>query len=104
MEYLATNNRLYKSIFKFLDIKLTDIELRKDAYGGILFIFPNEQYGLLGWRDTSILGISHKLVEQVQKMFDLEKDYIYGVIGRYIEDRYKLEVNDTFLFNQFIIC
>lgn len=104
MEYIIVNNKLHSLIFKFLDIKLSGIELRKDAYGGILFIFPNEKYGLLGWRNTNILGIGHGLAGQVQKMFNLERDYTYDVIGKYVETKYKLEVKETFPFNQFIIC
>ena len=96
MKYIINENRLNDIIFKYLDMKLNGIEKRNGTYTDIVFKFPNEEYGLLGWKESGDLYVFHELKDEIQNMFGLERPDALDVIGRYVEDRYNLEVIDTF--------
>jgi hypothetical protein len=51
MKYIITESKLDKVIFKYLDMKLNGIEKRNGTYTDIIFVFPNNEYGLLGWKN-----------------------------------------------------
>ena len=95
MESLITQNRLINIIFDYLDWKLNGIEKRKDINTDIIFAFPNEEHGLLGWKKSGILYVYYKIKEDIQNLFGLESSDALDVIGRYVEDRYNLEVKNT---------
>ena len=96
MKYIITENRLNNLIFKFLDTKLDGIEEKKGKYVYIVFAFPDEEYGTLGWKKSGDLYVSYKLRNEISNYFGLEKDNSLRVIGKWVEDRYNLKVINTF--------
>jgi hypothetical protein len=95
MKYVITESKLNKVIFKYLDMKLNGVEERKGRYVDIVFTFPNEEYGLLGWKKSGHLSVYHRLSDEIQNLFGLKDSDALNFIGRYVEDRYNLEVKNT---------
>jgi hypothetical protein len=95
MKYLITENRLNDIIFKYLDEKLDGIEQRKGKYVDIVFAFPNEEYGILGWDKSGELFVFYKLRNEISNYFGMEKNDSLRAIGKWFEDRYNLEVINT---------
>jgi hypothetical protein len=95
MKYIITENRLNDIIFKYLDMKFNKIEKRKGVHTDIVFVFPNEEYGLLGWQKLGDLYVSNIISNEIQSLFGLEKLDALDVIGRYVGDRYNLEVKNA---------
>jgi hypothetical protein len=106
MKYIITESRLENLIFKFLDSTFKNIELKKGAYSDIVFVFPGEEYGLMGWKksnrlfsDDKIVNESNKLfsyyeiVDEVKNVFSMDESDVLDVIGRYVESRYNLKVD-----------
>ena len=96
MKYIINENRLNDIIFKYLDMKLNGIEKRNGIYTDIVFAFPDEEYGLLGLKKSGDLYVFYELIDEIKKMFGLESPDALNVIGRYVEDRYNLEVKHTY--------
>jgi hypothetical protein len=96
MKYIITESKLDKVIFKYLDIKLNKIEKMKGVNTDIVFAFPDEEYGLLGLKKSGDLYVFYELIDEIKKMFGLESPDALNVIGRYVEDRYNLEVKHTY--------
>jgi len=93
MKYIIPESRLESLIYKYLDRKLDGIEPVKGQFSDIVFVLPGEEYGLLAWTHPSRLYIFRSLVEEISDMFSIEeyKD-INKIIGRYIENKWNLEV------------
>jgi hypothetical protein len=97
MKYIITENKLNNVIFKYLDVKLDGIEEKKGKFYDIVFIFPDEEYGMLGWEKSGDLYVSYELRDEISEYFGLEKDDSLRVIGKWVEDRYNLKVINTYL-------
>ena len=95
MKYIITENKLNNVIFKYLDVKLDGIEEKKGKFYDIVFIFPDEEYGMLGWEKSGDLYVSYELRDEISEYFGLEKDDSLRVIGKWVEDRYNLKVMNT---------
>ena len=99
MKYIITENRLNDIIFKYLDVKYGALEQKRGRYCDIVFSFPGEEYGVLGWEKSGVLYIFYELRDEISNYFGLEKVDSLSVIGKWVEDRYNLEViliNNTF--------
>jgi hypothetical protein len=95
MEHIITKNKLDKIVFKYLDMKLNGIKKRKGVYVDIVFAFPDEEYGLLGWKKSGDLYVLYELRDEIKNIFGLESPEAFEVIGKYVEDRHNLEVKNT---------
>ena len=95
MKYIITESKLDKVIFKYLDMKLNGIEERNGENIDIVFSFPNENFGMLGWKKSGNLYVYYELRDEIKSMFGLETPEALDVIGRYVEDRYSLKVMNT---------
>ena len=95
MKYIITEQQINDIIFKFLDAKLDRIERRKGEYFNVIFAFPDEQYGTLGWKKSGDLFVFFILSDEISDYFGLEKDDSLRVIGKWVEDRYNLKVINT---------
>jgi len=86
--------------FKYLDSKLKGL-IKKEPlnYYGVIFGFPDRPIGVLGWRRDGILYIYHKLVDDISANFNLSIPDSESLIGKWVSDRYKLEVKNNFLSN-----
>ena len=79
-------------IFKYLDNKLDGVKKKKGKYCDIVFAFPGEEFGVIGWNSPDQLFTFVDLINDVKLMFSIERSYILDVIGRYVESRYNLKV------------
>jgi len=97
MKYIITEHRLDKVIFKYLDSKLDGIELKKSEDCCIVFVFPNEEFGLMRWvgKKSNQLFTYYEIVNEVKTMFSMGNSDALDVIGRYVESRYNLKVNSN---------
>jgi hypothetical protein len=98
MKYIITENKLNNIILKYLDTKLDGFETRKGEYVDIVFVFPDEEYGMLGWKKSGDLYVFYKLRDEISDYFGLEKDDSLRVIGKWVEDRHNLKVINTSCF------
>ena len=92
MKYIITESRLENIIFKFLDSKLDGIEIKKGVSDGLIFAFPNEEYGLMRLENTGELYTYYEISEGIGQMFSMDMSDVLNVIGRYVENRYNLKV------------
>ena len=88
-------SRIDKIIFKYLDIKYGVLEQKNGEYVDILFHFPGEKYGVLGWKKSGDLYVSYKISDEISNYFGMEKDDSLRIIGEWVEDRYNLKVTNT---------
>jgi hypothetical protein len=95
MKYIITENRLNNLIFKYLDVKLDGIEGKKGKFYDIVFAFPGNEHGIMGWEKSEVLYVFNKLRDEISNYFGLEKDDSLRVISKWVEDRYNLKVMNT---------
>ncbi len=103
MKYIITENRLDKVIFKFLDTEYGALEQKKGKFVDIVFHFPGEEFGVLGWKKPGDLYVYYKLRDEISDYFGLEKVDTLKVIGKWVEDRYNLKVIDTSISNDVLL-
>ena len=98
MKYIIPENKIDKIIFKYLDMILKGLEKKKPKYyEGIVFAYPNQEYGILGYENNGTLRIYYELINEISSGFGLNGSDSKLVIGRWASDRYKLEVTNTIL-------
>ena len=95
MKYIITENRLNSIIFKYLDVKYGALEQKKGKYYDIVFHFPGEEYGKLGWEKSGVLYVFYELMDEISDYFGLESNDSLRVIGKWVEGRYNLKVINT---------
>jgi hypothetical protein len=96
MESLITEIRLDNVIFNYLDWKFNEIEKINGRFTDFIFVLPDEEYAVMGWKKSGDLYVYNKIRKDIQNLFGLESSDALDVIGRYIENRYNLEVKNTF--------
>ena len=95
MKYKIPQDRLDKIIFKYLDNTLKGSEKRKPMYyEGIVFAYPDNEHGILGWENNGTLYIFYELIEEISNFFGLEYYDSRDLIGRWVSDRLQLEVRN----------
>ena len=95
MKITISENRIEQLIFKYLDKRFEKLEKVKGKYYDIVFKYPGEEYGILGWEKSGMLWIYYKLIDNISSIIPIEKSEIQKIIGRYVEDRFNLEVRNT---------
>ena len=96
MKYIIPLDKVDKVVFKYLDLNLKGLEKRKPKYfKGVVFAYPNYGYGILGWKNNGTLYIYYDLINQISSTFGLYKSESQSIIGRWVSDRYQLEVKKT---------
>ena len=99
MKYIIPQDKVDKVIFKYLDLNIKGLEKRKAKYhDGIVYAFPEEEYGILGYKNNGTLYIYYELINEISSVFGLKKSDSQSVIGRWASDRLQLEVINTNLF------
>ena len=96
MKVIIPEDRLERMVFKYLDTKFEGLEQTKGKYFDIVFRYPGEEYGTLGWEKSGKLWIYYGLIDDISSFFPIEKSEIQKIIGRYVENRYNLKVKNTF--------
>ena len=97
MKFKLTEHQLKKIIFKYLDLNLKGLEKRKPMhYKGIVFTYPDDRNGILGYEKNGTLYIYYKLIYEISSIFGIDKSDSESIIGRWVSDRYQLEVINTF--------
>jgi hypothetical protein len=100
MKYIVPQDKLDKIVFKYLDLNLRGLEKRKPRfYNGILFAFPDDDHGILGWWGDNVgeLYVFYNLNWEISSTFNLIDSESLKLIGRWVSDRYKLKVTKTIL-------
>ena len=95
MKVIIPENRIEQIKFKYLDVKLKDLEQSKGKYFDIVFKYPSEERGILGWEKPGELYIRYKLIDTIFQFIPIENNEIESIIGKYVENRYNLEVRRT---------
>ena len=94
MKYIITESRLENLIFKYLDSMLDGIKLKEGRYDdSLIFVFPGEEYGLMGWDKPYKLYTYYEVIDDIEHMFSMEEDDVLDIIGRYVESRYNMKVD-----------
>ena len=86
----------YKNIYNYLD-NLGLVKRKPAHYKGIVFAYPNDQYGTLGWENDGTLWIHYKLIDEISDKFNMNIYDYPSIIGKWFTDRYKLEVKNTYV-------
>jgi hypothetical protein len=101
MKYIVPQDKLDKIVFKYLDLNLRGLEKRKAKYyNGIVFAFPNEKYGILGWENNDYYGyintlwVDYELLDEISNTFSLGITDSKYIVGRWAADRLQLKVED----------
>ena len=101
MKITISENRIEQLIFKYLDKRFEKLEKVKGESFNVVFKYPGEERGILGWEKSGSLWIYYKLIDNIFSFIPIEKSEIQKIIGRYVEDRFNLEVRNTqFLQNK----
>ena len=95
MKVIIPEKKLEEIVFKYLDKRFEKLEKIKGKYYDIVFKYPGEEYGILGWEKSGMLLIYYKLIDNISSFIPIEKSEIQKIIGRYVEDRYNLKVTNT---------
>ena len=94
MKYIINKHTLDNTVFTYLDIMLGDLEKRKPKYyEGIIFAHPDKELGISGWENDGTLHIFYELVDEISSTFGLQHNDSKKLIGRWVSDRFQLEVN-----------
>ena len=100
MKYTIPQEKLEKLVFRYLDMMYGDLEQHEaKTYKGTVLKKPSDktEYGIMGFRkNDGTLYIYYKLINEISSIFSLEYDDSKGLIGMWVEDRYKLKVGYTF--------
>ena len=96
MKYIITESKLNNIIFKYLDTKYDALEQKKGRYSDIVFTFPGEEYGVLGWEKSGDLYVCYELRYEISNLFGLENVNSLRVIGKWVEGKYNLKVTNTY--------
>ena len=99
MKVIIPEKKLEEIVFKYLDKRFEKLEKVKGESFNIVFKYPGEEYGILGWEKSGSLWVYHKLIDNIFSFIPIEKSEIQKIIGRYVEDRFNLKVRFTFAVN-----
>ena len=91
MKVIIPESRLEEIIFKYLDEKFKDLEQIKGRIVAKIFKLPSEKFGIMGLERKRLL-VNTKLTNKILSFIPIKKIEILKIIGRYVEDRYNLEV------------
>ena len=91
MKVIIPENRLEQILFKYLDVKLKDLEQLKGRFYPKIFKLPNEEFGIMGKEGKRLL-VNYKFTNKILSFIPIKKTEILKIIGRYVEDRYNLKV------------
>jgi hypothetical protein len=94
MKVIIPESRLEEIIFKYLDEKFKDLEQIKGRIVAKIFKLPSEKFGIMGLERKRLL-VNYKLTNQILSFIPIKKTEIQKIIGRYVEDRYNLEVKNV---------
>ncbi len=94
MKYIIPENKIDKIIFKYLNMIFKGLEIApgKHGYDGIVFAYPNVNYGKLGYQN-GVLYVYYEYIDEISSIFGLEEYDSEEVISRWVSDKFQLEVN-----------
>ena len=96
MKYIIPQDKVDKVVFKYLDTTLKRLKKRKPKYfEGIVFGYPEEEWGILGCQNIGTLYIYSELINEISSNFGMVNSDSKSIINRWVSDRYQLEVRNT---------
>ena len=96
MNYLIPQDKLDKVVFKYMDMTYGDLEKIEGSHRFIIFIQPEERFGIMAWRDKN-LYLWHIVVESISDMFHISNDDAKDSIIRWFMDRFNLDVESSWI-------
>ena len=97
MKYIIPQDKVDKVIFKYLDLNLKGLDKKKPvSYEGIVYGFPNDKHGVLGYKNDGTLYIDYKLINKISSFFGLKVSDSKSLISRWVSDRLQLDIMNTF--------
>jgi hypothetical protein len=95
-----------EQIFKYLDRKFNGL-VKKNAeyYDGIIFTYPDEEYGILGWQDNkyyqliNTLWVDYKILNQISSFFEISDTDSKNILGKWVVDRLQLKVDNIIMLD-----
>ena len=104
MKNIIPQDKIDNIVFRYLDNTLKNLEKRNAKYyKGIVYGFPDKEYGVLGYENTGTLYIYHELIEEISNGFGLKKSDSKSIIGRWASDRLQLEVINTITRDKWVL-
>jgi hypothetical protein len=98
MKYIIPENKLDNIVFRYLDNTLKNLEKRNAKYyKGIVYGFPDKEYGVLGYENDGTFYIYDDLIDEISNGFGLKENDSESLIGRWANDRLQLEVKNTYI-------
>ena len=94
MKYSIPQDKLDKIVFRYLDMEYGNLEKVEGAFGDMIFR-KSESDGYMGWwwKQMSTLYLYYKIINDTSWMFSMEESDAKEAIGRWIQDRYKLDID-----------
>ena len=93
MKYIIPQDKVDKIVFRYLDMNLKGLEKKKPRYSrGYILVYPDEEFGILGWETNGTLNIYEGLVDEISTNFGMNRNDSKLIISRWFSDRYKLMV------------
>ena len=89
MKVIILENRLENIVFKYLDVKLKDVEQLEGQYFDVLFRIPGYNLGIMGYNPSNyVLNIHNKLIDDIFLFIPIEKTEIMRLSVNYVENKY----------------
>ena len=96
MKYIIPQDKIDKIAFRYLDMYIKGLERRNAKhYEGIVYGFPDEEYGILGYENDGTFYIYYDLIDEISSNLGLKESDIKSVITRWATDRLQLDVINT---------
>ena len=94
MKYIITETRFDKILFKYLDMKLGNLEKNKGYSSEIVFLYPNEEFGPIGINEGKLL-VNYDIILELSSMFNLEEQEASDKVGEYLKQKHDLDFIGT---------
>ena len=95
MKVIIPEKKLEEIAFKYLDKIFENLERSKGIDSDIVFKYHGKEYGVIGWEKMGNLWVYDKFVNNISSIIPIEKTKIESIIGKYVENKYNLEVRET---------
>jgi hypothetical protein len=93
MKVIIPEKRLEKLLLDYLDFKFGDLEKTKGGYFDYVFKFPDEHYGIIGYREyTELLFVYDEVINEIKLVFPIRNHDIEKNIFIYFEQKFNMSI------------
>ena len=94
MKVKVTEEKLYPVFKKFMEIYFKKYEWRKDEYGKLWFMNP-EEYGHMGLTKYKELSIYRDIIDQILRYIPMEESMLESLMGKWVGETFQIEGINT---------